>query len=87
MFTHLLLRANYQDNYFGNYLIKRGQFAISREKLSAQTGLTIKQIRLVESKLQLENTLVTEKTPFFMLYTIVNYENYQSKENIRATEG
>lgn len=85
-FVHLLLKANYKDNYFGETLVKRGQLAISREKLSAQLGLTIKQIRLVESKLEKDRTLVSKRATFFMVYTIVKYEDYQKIEDEKANE-
>lgn len=98
LFMHLLLKANFQDNRWQGTLVSRGQFVTSRDKLSAQIGLSVKQIRVAEAKLLACGTITTKGASRFTTYTIVKYDEYQvqtdewanrrqPKGKLRATKG
>lgn len=84
LFLHLLLIANFKDNYFKNIFIKRGQTLTSLEHLADDTGLTIQQTRTALNKLKLTGEITTKSTNKFTLITIVKYDFYQ-KNNKNVT--
>ena len=80
VFLHLLLTANYFDNYWKGTLVRRGQKITSRENLAKEVGLSIQQIRTALNKLKSTNEITVETTNRYMLVTIVKYSDYQNKE-------
>ena len=45
LFIHMLLRVNWKRGYFGEEVIERGSFVSSISKLSAETGLSEREVR------------------------------------------
>lgn len=101
MFIHCLIKANWEDRDWMGYRIKRSQFATSYEKLSIQTGLSVKEVRTTLTRLE-ASEVISRKTirkkgksaklgRGFSLITICNYDRYQAKlENVgtqRAPKG
>jgi len=84
MFLHLLLKANFKDNYWRNILIKRGQTLTSVEHLAEETGLTVQQTRTALSKLKSTNEITIKSTNKYTLITIEKYDFYQ-KNNKNVT--
>ncbi len=52
LFLHCLLMANHADVKFRGVMIKRGSFQTSFQMLSAETGLSIQNIRTALNKLE-----------------------------------
>lgn len=66
--------------------LKRGQIATSRKELSAQLGVTEKQIRRAMLGLEKGQRLGTQKGQHGTIITILNYDEYQDGEEKRASE-
>lgn len=77
LFLHLLLVANYKDNYWKNILVKRGQLITSIEHLATETGLTIQQTRTAIKKLKSTNEITVTATNKYTVISIEKYGIYQ----------
>ncbi|MCI5049987.1 MAG: hypothetical protein MRY32_06610 [Rickettsiales bacterium] len=80
LFLHLLLNANYQDERWRGIVIKRGQRLTSQVKIAKEIGLTYQQLRTAQNKLKQTGEITSKATGNYTIYTIVNYEKYQSQE-------
>lgn len=87
LFIHCLLRANHKDNNWRGINIKRGQFISSLSKLASETSLTVKQIRTSLKKLNSTNEVASKGQAQHTVFTINNYDLYQSEGKPRASEG
>ena len=79
LFMHFLIRANYSDTSWRGIEIKRGSFITSLETLSAETGLTVKQVRIALQKLIDTGEVANKSTSKFRIITVKNYDLYQIK--------
>ena len=77
LFGHCLLRANHRDNKWQGHLIKKGSFITSYEKLSIETGLTIRQVRTAINKLKTTGELTHKTTSQYSIISINNWDKYQ----------
>lgn len=84
LFTHLLIKANHQDEKWRGILIKRGQRLTSVSHLSNETGLTQKQVRLSLEKLCKTGELGKQTTSKYSIIDIINYNEYQEEGKQRA---
>lgn len=84
LFLHLLLKANFKDNYWKDVFVKRGQFITSIEHLAEETGLTVQQTRTALSKLKSTHEITIKTTSKYSLITIEKYDFYQ-RNNKKAT--
>lgn len=80
LFLHCLLMANFTDGRFEGKEIKRGQFVTSLPSLSAQTSLSIRQVRVALDHLILTGELTSKAYPKFRVITVVNYDKYQNND-------
>ena len=87
LFLHLLLTVNYEDKNWRGITIKRGQRVTSISKLSAETKLSVKQIRTALNKLIATNEVANETTAQHSIITVNNYSKYQDRANETASEG
>lgn len=87
VFFHLIVTANYMDAKFENITVKRGQRVSSIAKLSAETGLSEKQVRTAVKHLKETKEVASFSTPKYTVFTIVNYDKYQTMAKGRANEG
>ena len=89
LFIHLLLKANYKDLKFEGKTIQRGQLVTSLPSLSAQTGLSVRQVRVSLDKLKLTGEVTSKTYPKYRVITIVKYDDYQDKgrQNDRQVTG
>lgn len=81
LFIHFLLRANHADRAWRGQIVRRGSFITSREKLSAETNLTVQQIRTAIFKLKSTNEITSKTTNRNTTITINNYNFYQELTN------
>lgn len=77
LFIHCLLKANWKDGRFEGKEIKRGSFVTSLEKLSKETGLSVRQVRTALNHLFLTGELTSISFPKYRIITVVNYNQYQ----------
>ena len=77
LFIHCLLKANWKDGKFEGKDITRGSFVTSLEKLSTETGLSVRQVRTALNHLFLTGELTSKSFSKFRIITVVKYEQYQ----------
>lgn len=92
LFIHCLLRANFEDARWQGKVIKRGTFVTSLKKLSAESGLSVKQIRRSLDNLETTGEIATIRTNKNTTITICNYNDYQTRNDMaghaeRHTDG
>lgn len=78
IFVHLLLTAQYEDCCFMGVEIKRGQALTSIRQLSSETGISIQSVRTSINRLKSTHELTQQTSSKYSLFTILNYEDYQS---------
>ena len=83
VFLHLLLEANIIDIEFENIVVKRGEKVSSYEKIALDLGLTVQQTRTAILHLKSTGELTTKKYPKFQVFSIVNYDLYQSDQQAK----
>jgi len=80
----LILIANHQSNYFyvrGNRIdVDRGQLAWSRAKIATRWQWSSKKIDGFLKMLEKEQLITQQKSPIINKITIVNYDEYQKRE-------
>ena len=77
LFQHLIIKANWTPGTFMGREIKAGQIPTSVGKLSAETGLSVQQIRTALEKLKKTGEITIEATNKYTIITVVNYGIYQ----------
>lgn len=82
LFLHLLLTVNWKDGKWRGEVIQRGQRVVSLDKLSEETKLTKMQIRNSIKKLILTQEITQSKMLKTSMFTIVNYDKYQTDNTI-----
>lgn len=80
VFIHCLLMANVEDKEWRGVKINRGSFITSIGKISINTGLSIKSIRVALDKLKKTSEILTEGASQWTMITVCKYECYQSGE-------
>ncbi len=78
VFIHLLLIASYEDKFYRDITLERGQVVATSSEISKQTGLSRQQIRTAISKLISTNEVTTSRHGNFTVFTIKNYVDYQA---------
>lgn len=81
LFIHLLLKANHSDKSYKGMTVKRGTLLTSRELLSFETSLSVRQIRTALNKLKSTNELTIETSKQGTVIQVVNYDKYQDATN------
>lgn len=77
VFTHCLLKANWESKNWQGKEIKRGQFVSSLSNISTELGLSVQQTRTAFDKLKSTGEVTIKTTNKFSLITITCYEKYQ----------
>lgn len=77
LFIHLLLKANYVDHNWRGQVIKRGSFVTSYASLSAETALTVEQVRRALKNLQKTGEIEKVSTNKNTLIIVTKYNDYQ----------
>jgi len=85
LWVTLLLKANHKETkmIWNNQMIviKEGQFITGRDALSEQTGIHSSTIERILNYLENEHQIEQQKTTKYRLITIVNWKDYQEKDN------
>lgn len=74
-----------QDAGGKSIVVKRGQLLTSYRQMSKATGVSLKTLRNLMSRLQDEDAVVIDKGTGRLLITIRNYEKYQSSTEDKGT--
>jgi len=77
LFQDLLLRVNYETKTYQGIIVKPGMLVTSLTKLVANSGLSIKQVRLALAKLESTGEVVTQRTNQGTIITLSNWSKYQ----------
>lgn len=80
LFLHMLLKVNWKEGKFQGTTVPRGSFVSSVKKLSEETELTEREIRTAISHLKSTGEVTSKSTNKFTVFTVVNYELYQSND-------
>ena len=80
LFIHMILKANWKDGNFRGEKVPRGSFVSSIHKLSEETSLTEREVRTVISHLKMTGEVTSRSTNKFTVFSIKNYEVYQSND-------
>lgn len=78
LWLHVLLRANYKACEWQGIEIPRGAFATSYASLSAESGLTVKQVRTALDKLKSTGEITVKTNRHYTIVTVEKYDEYQS---------
>lgn len=76
---YVRLRANRFDQMFQDMKVERGSFITSVAKMSIESGLSEKQVRLAMSKLEKTGEITTKRTNKYTLITVVKYAYFQGE--------
>jgi len=86
IFIYLIMSANYQETEFlfngKKEILKRGDLMCGRHKLSAELGISENKIYRVLAILEKEQLIEQRKTNLFTIVSILNYNQYQSNEQL-----
>lgn len=77
LFVHLLLKVNHKDNKWRGELIKRGTCVTSNASLSAETGLSVQEVKTSLKKLLTTEDITKIATHKNTLIIVTNYNLYQ----------
>lgn len=80
LFIHMILKANWKDGNFRGEKIPRGSFVSSIHKLSEEISLTEREVRTAISHLKMTGEVTSRSTNKFTVFSIKNYETYQSND-------
>jgi len=86
LWTHILLKANWTISTFMGTKIPRGAFVTSLTKLSAETGLSEKQVRGALRKLETTGEITCEKTNKYTLICVSKWDEYQGGCDEKGTQ-
>lgn len=94
IYAFLVREANYQDNQYGRFTIKRGQLFRSYSDIKEGTKWFIGWRKMTYNENQVKKTMkflrevgriATKKEPGGVLITICNYDYYQTPESYEGT--
>jgi hypothetical protein len=86
LFLHLLLTVNYYDEKWHGIEIKRGQLVTSTAKLSKETRLSPRQVRVATTHLISTNEVTSVTSSKGTIITVLQYDKYQQMTNDMANE-
>lgn len=94
IYAYLMREANYQDNKYGRFTIKRGQVWRSYSDIREGTKWYVGWRKMTYSENQVKKTMkflrevglvATKKAPGGVLITVCDYDYYQNPENYEST--
>lgn len=80
VFLHCLLKAYWKDTKIEGKTIPRGSFVSSIGNIAEELALTPMEVRTALKHLKLTNELTSKGTNRNTVFTVTNYDLYQSKE-------
>ena len=78
LFMYMLISAYWKDGNYKGKIIERGSFPSSISELSKETNLSVMEIRTSLKHLQLTDEITSKATNKFTIFTVVNYNLYQT---------
>ena len=88
LFVYCLISANHKDKKYKGTLIKRGSFVTSYSKISAETGLSVQNIRTSLKKLKSTQEITyktSTKGTVIIVQNYSKYQNYNKRSNNQLT--
>lgn len=82
LFIHMLLKANWKDGRFQGVDVPRGSFVSSIAKLSAETSLSVREVRTALSHLEQTGEVTHKGQAKYSVFTVKNYSLYQSSDTL-----
>jgi len=86
LFLHCLLKANHKDKMYRGTLVKAGTFLTSRDLLSKELGLSVRQIRTSLGRLKKTNELAINSSTKGTVIEVVKYSYYQIEPRGKANK-
>lgn len=86
LFIHLLLKANYEEKNWRGQKIEKGTLVTSLSSLSAETGLSERQVRTALTHLKKTGEIDKQSTRQNTLIIVMNYSVYQDLSDIPPTQ-
>jgi hypothetical protein len=86
LFLHLLLTANFKDQKYQGKLIKKGTLITGRDKLSYETGLSVREVRTCLERLKSTNEIAIKSNSKGTEIQVVNYDKYQIETSETTNE-
>lgn len=80
LFSHLIMKANWEDKQWQDITVKRGQFVTSLASLSKDTGISTQSIRTCLERLKSTGEITDISTNKYRIITIIKYDSYQSPD-------
>lgn len=87
VFLHLLLTVSIEDSKWHGITVKRGSRVSSFSTLSKETTLSVKEVRTAISHLESTGEVARYKYPKFTVFSINNFDKWQSGASIAAGYG
>lgn len=87
LFVHLLLTVNHAPKQWQGIAVERGQRVASYGKLAAETGMSVKEVRTALNHLKKTGEVAHKATSKFGLFTVVNYDQYQTVDTQEGSRG
>ena len=81
LFLHLILTANWEDRDFETITVHRGQRVASRRTLSEELRISEQEVKTAIKHLISTNEITSESTSKYTVFTVNNYDLYQSLTN------
>ena len=72
LFIHMLLKANWKDGRFQGADVPRGSFVSSISKLSAETSLSVREVRTALSHLEQTGEVTHKGQAKYSVFTVKN---------------
>lgn len=86
LLIHLLVSVNYERKQWRGITVEPGTLITSFEKLSEETGLTVKQVRVSIKKLESSGEMARKRADKGQAITLVKWDKLQSDEEKRASK-
>lgn len=86
VFIFLLLKANWKDGNWKGVEVKRGSYISSLDKMAADVDLTRDELRTAIKHLKSTKEITTQSTRKYTVFTVLNYDLYQSDTTVITTE-
>jgi len=81
VFIHLLVTANHEPKKWRGVMVNRGQVVTGRKALMKSLSLSDQEVRTALKHLKSTSEITIESTNKYSIVTLVNYEEYQKKED------
>ena len=80
LFMHILLKAQHKPIDWQGIKIEAGSFVTSLDKLSKETGLSIRKVRTALNNLKTTHELTSKTTSRYSIITVNNWNKWQAND-------